>query len=590
LPAFKLVTSPEQITDSGYSYIILPPFDPGAIQRKIVGGHKVICINYHWNDRNKLRRDYKSLASYYDNLLEKLVPALNDYHNVRRSVRYWRIILGPWLYRITGLLLDRWEMTIKGIKEYQIETAIVSDHEFTKFVPENIDAANFYYGQDFNDFIYSEIFLSLIPKVIVQHHLRETTDNYLVSLKTTISKPEKGRPRFIPFVGRSLQRLFSQNHAYFLYSTGINTRQLISLSFMLSQFPLIWDSRPTYFPKIRVPNENRLQIIQKTKDSDFETFAAQLIGKIIPVRYLEGFKDACDFCSRLPWPDKPVKIFTTSGWADEVFKFWAASKIEEGTNLLVGQHGGVIGLDELQISEDHQIEISDKFLSWGWSDGRSKVIPAVGLTRLLTKNRYLSASNGGIILVMTVIPTTTVKVQSMPLGSGQSEKYFKDQCQFIEKLEPKIQGKLTVRLDRELEVLVDTDYTQILKERFPALVIDSSTIDIATQVKRNRLFVGSYRATGYLETLAHNVPTIIYWDPNLWEVRDSAQPYFDLLQRAGIYHYSPQSAATHININWNNISVWWNTKLVQEARNIFCQKYARREKHYLHLLRREIID
>ena len=49
---------------------------------------------------------------------------------------------------------------------------------------------------------------------------------------------------------------------------------------------------------------------------------------------------------------------------DEIFKFWAAKKINKGVPLLVGQHGGHYGQGLFNISEYHELKICDYYLSW----------------------------------------------------------------------------------------------------------------------------------------------------------------------------------------------------------------------------------
>ena len=42
----------------------------------------------------------------------------------------------------------------------------------------------------------------------------------------------------------------------------------------------------------------------------------------------------------------------------------------------MGQHGGVYGQYEFSTIQDHELDVGDKFLSWGWTDKKNKkVIP-----------------------------------------------------------------------------------------------------------------------------------------------------------------------------------------------------------------------
>jgi putative transferase (TIGR04331 family) len=90
-----------------------------------------------------------------------------------------------------------------------------------------------------------------------------------------------------------------------------------------------------------------------------------------------------------------------------------------------------------------------------------------------------------------------------------------------------------------------------------------------------------HNATSYLQSLAMNAPTIIFWNPEHFEVMDKVKPDFKMLEDVGIYHKTPESAANFLNNHYDDIPKWWKSKEVQEARRKFCYKYARTSKFYL---------
>ena len=67
------------------------------------------------------------------------------------------------------------------------------------------------------------------------------------------------------------------------------------------------------------------------------------------------------------------------------------------------------------------------------------------------------------------------------------------------------------------------------------------------QIKRSRLFIGTYDSTTYLEALTANMPTILFWNKCHWEIRNSAAPCYNQLREVGILHNSPESAAEKVN-------------------------------------------
>ena len=66
-------------------------------------------MKYHWCEFNKRLKDEKYLEKHYEKILRKLSSKLNKIHKVKRNLRYWRIIIGPWLHFYIPSMFDRWE-------------------------------------------------------------------------------------------------------------------------------------------------------------------------------------------------------------------------------------------------------------------------------------------------------------------------------------------------------------------------------------------------------------------------------------------------------------------------------------------------
>ena len=86
--------------------------------------------------------------------------------------------------------------------------------------------------------------------------------------------------------------------------------------------------------------------------------------------------------------ENPRTIFTSSAWAyDDLFKIWTAEKVENGSKLIIGQHGGHMGVSKFSFYEDYQMKISDTFLSWGWSSNVYKHVKPVGNIKCIDKRK-----------------------------------------------------------------------------------------------------------------------------------------------------------------------------------------------------------
>ena len=113
-----------------------------------------------------------------------------------------------------------------------------------------------------------------------------------------------------------------------------------------------------------------------------------------------------------------------------------------------------------------------------------------------------------------------------------------------------------------------------IKEHYPALV-ECNANKMQKSMKRARLFVGTMNTTAFLEALAVNMPTIIFWNPSYWELRECTIDDYNNLKKVGILHDSPESAAEMAHKVWDDIDSWWWRSDTQKARAEFCFKFAR---------------
>src|SRR5207244_625700 len=65
-------------------------------------------LPWHWADRARYYTDYDYVVGFYERALGAVGAALNAKHGVDYPVRYWRILVGPWLGHFIQILFDRW--------------------------------------------------------------------------------------------------------------------------------------------------------------------------------------------------------------------------------------------------------------------------------------------------------------------------------------------------------------------------------------------------------------------------------------------------------------------------------------------------
>jgi len=272
-------------------------------------------------------------------------------------------------------------------------------------------------------------------------------------------------------------------------------------------------------------------------------------------------------------------IFTANAYhVDEGFKFWASYHAERGVKLVVAQHGGNFGTALWISAEEHQIKISDRYYTWGWRSESSLQVVPLPAGKLVSERRKIQSKPDGIILWTTMsLPRYSYFLYSVPVSS-QMLDYLEEQRRFVKAVSPEVHRLLLLRLYMH-------DYGWDEKDRWaemdPDIKIYGGSKSFIQQLNESRLCISTYNSTTYLETFAANFPTILFWNPLHWELRDSAKLYFDELEKVGILHYTPESAAVKVNEIYRHPELWWQSTEVQRAKSMFCEQFARTSRDWL---------
>lgn len=539
-------------------------------------------VPYHWDDRRQLERDYRYLVGVYEDLLLGLSRNLNDLHGCSLSVRYWRFLVGPWLGSFVQMVFDRWSMLERAVRDYDIDGVRVLRRKECGIVPSTMAQFNLIQVEDdWNESIFGHL---------LKRH-RDVGIEYVDAVLVPASSDSSSQgassfgmvPRIRKWTLAKLQMLSRSDDAFFL-STYMPIASDLNLQWRLGQVPQFWPAVPA--PIVPVSVSMRDWEIDCHLDAGFLQTVGEMIPKHIPTLYLEGYQLLQRTVAGLNWPTRPRLIFTSNAFsADDVFKAWAARKVEDGAPLIIGQHGGNYGVARWSFMEEHQLAICDSFLSWGWKDElESKVRPGVNLKIL---DQHLKCDpEGDALLVEMTLPRYSYHMFSATVAS-QWLDYFNDQCRFVEQLSEPIRQRLLVRL-------YSSDYgwgeQGRWKERFPEIRLDPGIAPLAPLMEKSRINISTYNATTFLDSLGLNMPTIMFWNPKHWEIRDSAVPYFELLARVGIFHESPESAARHLTSIWDDVPAWWNSEPVQRACFTFCARYSQHAKNSIDILEKLLKD
>ncbi len=534
---------------------------------------------HHWSDREKLHADYQAMQVIYEKTLSVLADKLNEIHQVNHSLRYWRILVGPWLGVFVSVLFDR-HSVLKSVflNDEKYSCTFIKRDDFS-FVPNDMrDFEDFKSRDDWNEVIYGQLITSYWSNKV------ETTwvgENKGQSFKKEISVRLKRRVRNRKIIA-FIKQLYIRNDSYFFISSYLPSKVQPALQKRLGQIPNAWRPLPSPIVEHDSNIRNQWKVLGIDAVTDFERALQVMIPLHIPTLYLEGYKALSTAVKKLPWPKTPKVMFTSNSfWLDDMFKAWSAKKTEIGIPLVIGQHGGTYGDGLFFWLKTHETKIADKWLSWGWSDENQKnIVPIANLRILGSQVSY--NPKGSAIMIETGMYRYPSPMLPVPI-SEQWLDYFNDQQAFLTELPNALQKRTVLRLDRRTGDWIGGE--RHWHEVMPEVVIDSGNKSIKEIIQNSRLCIVTYDATAHLETLAWNVPTIMFWNPKHWEINEQARPYFDMLESAGIFHTTPQSAAQQMTKVWYDIESWWQSNKVQQARKTFIAQYSATPENALDLLK-----
>ena len=380
-------------------------------------------IPYHWNNRDKLNEDYLYSKKLYKTLINELSSCLNLYHGKNYSVRYWKIILGPWLFSFIQIILERYGNLKELISLKKNFQTIILDINQDLLVPNNVET--FYrslMSDTWNHFIFGEIIKKsdLLKNIDIKKGKFDDSENFKGYFKEKYNSKLRDTYSFCS----SLFKTKIQTEKYLISESYFGLLDEIKLNLKLGCLPKFNSMEPPIEKILDWESRKKFLLRNFIADNDFEEIIKYLIVLQLPTAYFENYKNICSSIQRINWPLNPKIIFTSHFLQKTKQAFYTAEKIENfKSKLIIGQHGGVYGQYKFSTIEDHELDVSDKFLSWGWKDKKNEKVIPFGIIRKLPKINY-NLNSKKILFILRCQPRYTSRINSIS-GSFQAYSYYK---------------------------------------------------------------------------------------------------------------------------------------------------------------------
>jgi putative transferase (TIGR04331 family) len=506
----------------------------------------------------------------YESVLSDLTKALNDFHNLNWKKKTWRIIIGPWLFRFVSVFYKNIEL-INDLKEkcdVTIDDEISLNKKVFLTTSDLWDFTEKIYHDNYNKYLAS----IAVSKIFKKDQIYESYKIYDESINTQFSHLKITKLSFLTKIinifFKFIERIFCFKNKIIFYKIYYgNIFSLIKIFFKLKEFPFKYNLKEER--KIfKLNYSKRKSLILKSSDDFNEQIIRDFIIQALPTIYLEGFSETIKMSKSGIFPKKRDLIYSCNIQYDYMFKFWAAQQIDQGSKLIYGQHGAGYDFFENDHNIDHETEISELFLSWGWEHSNKKV-RSVGCSFLDGKKNLKEIKNNKFLLVLTenyhhfkhndIFYLNDIYQGKTNFVSKSTETIFR----FLESNQKK-SFDLTVRVHPK-DKRQPVPYKILFEKNFRNIKYDQNK-DIMNSFDNYELIIfSSLVQTSFFHCIGLNKPCIVLTTFDLNSINPKYQSLCKDLILLKVFHTSAESMTSFLNNDFKDLQSWWNNPKVREA-------------------------
>lgn len=584
---FLATTALSEFWDKDQEILFLGNWCLRGSRRTERDGLKYKVLPSPWDDRDRFYQATQYVDELYECLLRGLAEYLNAINGQSYSHRYWRIVLGPWLLHFLHQFYDRYAHLLDAFRiDPDIQTLVPEIRSFSG-VTDARALASLTINDDadhYNLQIYGQILAGMGRRFPTRVFRVGGHDGPEVTNK---KHAHAFRPKAM---GRwMLHRAYERIGPALLqlgYRKVVFCHMMGGPAVPLRAVPRMWWNGIRVVPFKMFPewsssglqpefDGKRKGLAALPWRNEFERIFVQFLPNNFPTLYLEGLQERRSRVMR-HYHHFPAAILSAVGWYyDEEFKLFAAEAAERNrTRLIVHQHGGGYGQLRYVPHERHEVKLADRFMVWGWAnDDNASVqnLPNPILSEQYGRQFRKSPGVGAVLFVSEANPRYVYRLQTSQIAT-QMEVYIEWKLRFLAAVPRALHSQITIRPHPAV-----ADHPFTLQERigckWPEVRWDERHA-FAKLLEQTRVAIIDYCGGPLLEALVANVPTLAFWDPKRWEVRDEAQPYFNDLRKVGILWDSPEAAAAKLAVVYDTVEGWWTSEAIQDVRRRFADRYA----------------
>lgn len=503
-----------------------------------------------FNSFEEMKYAAKLTSDYADYYLTILAEQLNKKNDIQYSLKFWRILLMPWLLTVTQITWVKQKIIndlISKYKNHDVTVELIEDGIDWNFADSMDFLRNGLQDMHFNHWLFSRLLERKVP------------DNWKIYY-SKLKLIKKYRTESQDTLKIRIARLISGILPIFSHQ-GVNMFDASILEIVLILKSLILKSTGVN------SNNHKYNAIEMDWNLNWDSLVFNTIPKsLVDIRQKKN---------KLPKMARINIRSYTNLYGNDKKREKIAICVERGAKLILTQHGGCYGTNLVHSRPASMEYKSDLFISWGWEKvgySENNIIPAS--TPILSKYIYRQKSNK-MIFVNSSFELWQKRMDSVR-QPNQHVNARNDVVKFFSNLRDEIQENCLFRpFHYGSPSLDDREY---IASRLPN--IDLLEGKLHDELMKCKLLVLNAPNTTFNIAMSANIPTICFWDQKDWGFDPIAKPYFDALKNAGIIYENPIDAAQKVTGVWSEVDNWWQQDTIQAARKEWARQYARTSKHW----------
>ena len=581
--------------------LYLGPWAMPEILKKDFAEFDFIFPKWHWDNLEKFSSDNEIILNFYEKNFSKLCSALNEIHKLNWNERAWKILIGPWFRRFITVIYDRSETISILYKTYNLRSCYINENVSLKdlHTRDFDDFCNKYKYDDYNNLIYEFILKKIGKEEKIKFKKIKTNKFNIKNLEDKKKFTLKGLIKKIIFnnLFNSLFKKKIRKNKFYIHGLDLQNRlDVLKLNLKLSNFPHI---RPlsikckdtkSFDKNLRIELINKINKNFKIDKNDYFTnVLIELFYYMFPRIYLENFETNNQFSKNIFEYYYPDTIIDSSSYhKDELFKFWTAKKIQKGVKFIILQHGGYY--ENFKIKEDfigHELNIVDKYLSWGWKKKGYKIKPVACSKPFNYKNTKKDDKIINLILRPVGEYLNNLSTQNNP--GENAETYINDIVGIAN----------SINQNKVLRIFIHPTDNSKLEHGF------SMKPYLDKKIKHpNKIFfygnsykyindtnfnIFAYLGTPYNQAMSNNIPGILFHNKKYEPLNPDYKFVYDNMKQSNLMHDNINSLKIHLENIDRAFLDWWQKNETISAKNSFCQNFSR-QNYSLDELKEAIIN